>query len=247
MHTVLIADDQPNIRTILRTMLERNNYICLEARDGQEALDISESIHPDLIILDVMMPHVDGFDVCTRIRRVDQSIPILLLSAKDDITDKRIGYQLGADDYMTKPFNEEELLLRIGALLRRTTRALHADHSEDPGNLPTDASPGASTILRVGDLTIDLLRHKVAMRDQTISLTPTEFNLLTAFASNPDIVLTKEELIERVWGENYLGGTISIPAHIRHLRSKIEENPSLPTYLETIWGFGYRLNSQKNL
>ncbi|WP_172623462.1 response regulator transcription factor [Arabiibacter massiliensis] len=236
MHTILIADDQENIRTILKTILERNDYLCIEAKDGREALSLSSSVDPDLIILDIMMPGLDGFDVCERVRSVNAHVPVLFLSAKADMVDKRIGYRLGADDYMTKPFNEEELLLRVGALLRR------ADQTKGDAADSSHVEEGRSA-LKVGDLVVDLLRCQASLHGSPISLTPTEFKLLAVFASNPDIVLTKEDLIEQVWGENYLGDTISIPAHIRHIRSKIEEDPSMPTHIETIWGFGYRLNS----
>lgn len=239
MRTILIVDDHENIRLVLRAILERNGYCCIEAAGGTEALELMCTCKPDLVLLDVMMPDMDGFEVCERIRSFDTETPVLFLSAKDDMVDKRIGYRLGADDYMTKPFNEEEVALRVGALLRRA-----AINQNESTSAPENHIASATSIT-VGAIRIDLLKHQVFVHGASVVLTPTEFKLLCTFASNPGVVFSKEELVERVWGRDYVGDSVSIPAHIRHLRSKIEENASSPRYIETVWGFGYKLSNGK--
>jgi two-component system response regulator VicR len=180
-----------------------------------------------------MMPKKNGFDVCADIRENDRDTPILLLSAKGDIVDKSIGFKAGADDYVTKPFVKEELLLRIEALLRRSTKG---DRS----------SPrGARAIARVGDLEIQFKRHLVLLKGKPVELTPKEFRILALMANRPGEVFTTREIVEHVWGEDYIGELTSVAVFVRKIREKIEEDPSKPCYLITVWRVGYRLGDPK--
>lgn len=177
-----------------------------------------------------MMPKVDGFEVCRRIRAVDENVPVLFLSARDGIIDKRIGFSFGGDDYLVKPFNEEELVMRIEALVRRSRRGRPAG-AADRADRPTPFA--------LGPFTFDEVRHEVLKDGEPVALTPKEFQLLYHLASHPGAVMGKDELIEELWGEEYLDGAISIAVYVRKIREKIEENPAKPTYLKTVWGVGY--------
>lgn len=204
-------------------------------REGYALGDLAGALFqrewPDVVVLDVMMPRVDGFEVCRRIRKVDENAPVLFLSARDDIIGKRIGFSFGGDDYLVEPFNEEKLVLRIEALVRRSRRA-----QRTPGMA---AKMSRSERFSLGPFTFDFVRHEVFKGADPVALTPKEFQLLHHLASHPGAVMGKDELIEELWGEEYLDGAISIAVYVRKIREKIEENPAKPAYLKTVWGVGY--------
>ena len=196
----------------------------------EEACALFQREWPDVVVLDVMMPKVDGFEVCRRIREVDENVPVLFLSARDGIIDKRIGFSFGGDDYLVKPFNEEELVMRIEALVRRSRRSRWDGEA---------AAPERPERFALGPFTFDEVRHEVLKGGESVVLTPKEFQLLHHLASHPGAVVGKDELIEELWGEEYLDGAISIAVYVRKIREKIEENPAKPAYLKTVWGVGY--------
>ncbi|MEQ2368009.1 response regulator transcription factor [Adlercreutzia equolifaciens] len=196
----------------------------------EEACALFQREWPDVVVLDAMMPKVDGFEVCRRIREVDENVPVLFLSARDGIIDKRIGFSFGGDDYLVKPFNEEELVMRIEALVRRSRRSRRDGEA---------AAPERPERFALGPFTFDEVRHEVLKGGEPVVLTPKEFQLLHHLASHPGAVMGKDELIEELWGEEYLDGAISIAVYVRKIREKIEENPAKPTYLKTVWGVGY--------
>lgn len=227
---VLMVDDDASMRSLVRSVCEDAGYVCCLGATGEEALALFERERPDVLVLDVMMPRMDGFEVCRRIREIDETVPVLFLSARDGIIDKRIGFSFGGDDYLVKPFNEEELLMRIEALVRRSRRSL--------GD-PTDSPAPWSTRFSAGPFVFDEVRHEVLKDGEVVTLTPKEFQLLCHLASHPGAVMGKDELIETLWGEEYLDGAISIAVYVRKIRKKIEDNPAKPVYLKTIWGVGY--------
>jgi two-component system response regulator VicR len=229
---ILIADDETSIINGLSSLLEDEGYSCCSASDGEEALSIYNERHPSLVILDIMMPKKNGFDVCEAIRATDRETPILLLSAKNDIVDKSIGFKVGADDYVTKPFVKEELLLRVGALIRRSSNWAS-------GDIPR----GKRSVVRIDELEIHFRRHKVYLRGQPIDLTPKEFMILALLANHAGEVFTTQEIIEYVWGKEYYGELTSVAVFIRKIREKIEDDPSKPRYLITVWRVGYRLGN----
>ncbi|MBP1759439.1 MAG: response regulator with CheY-like receiver domain and winged-helix DNA-binding domain [Firmicutes bacterium] len=225
MATVIVVDDEEPILELLRFNLEKEGYRVLLAKDGQEALDCVEKEQPDLMILDLMLPGMDGLEVCRRIRLIPkyQQLPIIMLSAKGEVLDKVLGLELGADDYMTKPFSPRELLARIKARLRRVVSRGEED----------------SQVLR-GDLRIDVKGFRVFVRGEETELTPKEFELLRVLVAQPGRVFSRDDLLERIWGYEYDGDTRTVDVHVRHLRLKIENDPSNPEYIETLRGIGYR-------
>lgn len=227
---IMLADDELSLCDALEIILKDAGYEVCIAHDGAQAIDLFKIEYPDLVILDVMMPKYDGFEVCEVLREANPEVPMLMLSAKGDIVDKKSGFRAGADDYLVKPFNDEELLLRIEALLRRRLRG--AGQGE-PKKL--------MQAVRIGDLVIDPCRYEVSVHGKAITLTPKEFQILALMADNPGKVFTREDLIESIWGKEYEAGAISIPVYVRRIREKIEEDPSSPKYLQTVWRFGYRL------
>ncbi|WP_088187673.1 response regulator transcription factor [Desulfosporosinus sp. FKA] len=225
MATILVVDDEEPIQELLRFNLEKEGYRVRVAKDGPEALGAIEKEQPDLLVLDVMLPGMDGLEVCRRLRLNTkfQQIPIIMLTAKGEEIDKVLGLELGADDYMTKPFSPRELLARIKARLRRL-------------NIPEDSE---AMIVR-GELRIDINGFRVLIRGEEVELTPKEFELLRVFAAHPGKVYSRDELLERIWGYEYHGDTRTVDVHVRHLRLKIERDPSNPEYIETLRGIGYR-------
>ena len=226
---ILVVDDDKSILKVLRGYLEQAGYQVLVASDGEAALHTLRRERPDLMVLDVMMPGRDGWDV-TRTVRADTSLaatPIIMLTARIEDTDKIVGLELGADDYITKPFNAREVVARVNALLRRTK---------------LDQLPGATPrILINGALRLDLDQHTLAVDGQAIELTRTEFNLLQALMENPGYTLTRDDLLEKAVGYAYEGMGRALDTHIRNLRRKLEPNPDEPTYIQTVYGVGYRL------
>lgn len=227
---IMLVDDEQSLCSALKIIITNAGYDFCSAADGLSALTIFGKENPDLLILDVMLPKLNGFEVCEEIRKANTSLPILMLSAKGDFVDKRIGFKAGADDYLTKPFEEEELLLRIEALLRR--------RGQTEARLP-EKDPTRKIV--IGELTIDPMRYEVFVRGQLVTVTPKEYQILTLMAEHPGRVFTREDLITYVWGEKFEMGSISIPVYIRHIREKIEQDPSNPILLQTVWRFGYKL------
>ena len=220
---ILLADDEESIRVLVQSIVEEGGYQLACAQDGYEALLMTASEKPDLIILDVMMPRMDGFHVCQALRQQGVLVPIIILSAKGDIVDKSVGFSAGADDYLVKPFSPEELLMRIQAHLRHHGRM----------------AAGALQVLQIGELHIDVARHQVMLRDTELSLTPKEFLILVYLAQNSGQIVTREQLIKEVWGEEFVGETSSVAVFIRKLREKIESDPSHPEYIKTVRNAGY--------
>lgn len=222
--TILVVDDEANIIELARLYLVQESFRVESASDGQAALDKAAALKPALIVLDLMLPKVDGWEVCRRIRGGDDAlrdIPIIMLTARDDDVDKIVGLELGADDYMTKPFNPRELVARVKAILRRSERA----------TAPTQ-------ILRVADLTIDAARREVRVGDRLIEMRAKEFECLRVLAENRGIVLSREKLLELAWGYDFAGQTRTVDVHVAHLRKKLVGSAA---QIETVPGVGYKL------
>ncbi len=224
---VLIVDDNKSIRTTVVDFLRSKGYEVIEAADGIQGLDKGLSTAPNLIILDVVMPGIDGFKLCQLFREKGVTVPIIMLTEKATIEDKVTGFSFGADDYLAKPFSPLELELRIQALLRRTA-----------GETP----PPEAKVLKHGELEIDLERHTVKEGDREIGLTPIEFNILKLLASNPGYVYSRNDLLSVIWDTAYEGYKRNIDPHVNRLRTKLEANPKQPKYILTVWGIGYKFN-----
>ena len=223
---ILIIEDEKPIGDILKFNLERENYKVIYALDGEAGLELALSKAPDLILLDVMLPGMDGFDVCRRVREKSR-VPILMLTARDEELDKVLGLEMGADDYITKPFGVRELMASVKAHLRRTTGA-----EEKTGE-----------VIRFGDFCILCDRYEITKDGETVDLTLREFELLKFLASQPGRIFTRENLLEQVWGYEYFGEVRTVDVTIRRLREKIEENPAEPRYIVTKRGVGYYLKA----
>lgn len=226
-HKILVADDEPSVLKIVKYYAEKNGYRVDTASDGESALRIFHDASPDLVVLDVMMPGLNGFEVCEAIREIDTRIPVILLTAKGDLVDKGMGFKLGADDYVTKPFEPEELIMRIRTCLRRRDE------------LP--AKGQNSNVIDLGDLSVDLSSKTVIVRSKEVSLTAKEFDLLAFLAQHPMEAISRVRLLQGVWGEDYIGDPGVVAVVVRKVREKIEENPAKPHHLLTEWGYGYRL------
>ncbi|MDP4179237.1 MAG: response regulator transcription factor [Bacillota bacterium] len=223
---ILIVDDEEHIQELIKFNLENKGYQVLCSGNGKEALKIVKEKQPNLVLLDLMLPGMDGYDVCKEIRRDNNisNIPIIMITAKGEELDKILGLELGADDYMTKPFSIRELIARIKAVLRRTTIQ------------PIDKS------FRFGSILVDFEKHEVNKENIKIDLTLKEFELLEILIKNKGRVMTRDFLLDKIWGYEYIGETRTVDVHIRHLRQKIEEDDKSPQYIETIRGIGYRFN-----
>lgn len=230
---MLIADDEKEIRDLLKTYLKRECYEVDVAVDGEDALRLFEQNHYHLVILDVMMPKIDGIEVCRRMRN-HTNVPILMLTAKDLEGDKILGLSIGADDYITKPFSVNEVLARIKAMLRRFLV------------LGSESRSDEQSLIQFKGLTIDLKTYTVTAGGQEISLTAKEFELLKFFASNPGQVFTKTQLFRNAWSDQYIEDDNTVMVHIRRLRKKIEPDPSDPQFIQTIWGIGYKFVGEKD-
>ena len=226
---ILIIEDDQAISQMVSDSLSREDYLITAVYDGQEALDVmSREQDFDLILLDLMLPKVDGLE-CLRVIRLNSVVPILIMSAKGDDVDKALGLGMGADDYISKPFSMIELIARIKALIRRTT------------NYSTEITNKQEHIITVGDLVVDLNAYAVTKNGENLKLTATEFNIFSLFLNKPKQVFTKEQLYNLVWQAEYVQDMNVINVHIRRLREKIEEDPSNPKYIQTLWGIGHRL------
>ena len=224
--TVLVVEDDANLLEALRYNLDRERYKVVTAQDGEEALTVAGAVLPDMFILDIMLPKLDGLEVCRLLRR-RTTAPILILTAKDEEIDKVVGLEIGADDYMTKPFSMRELLARVKALLRRTI-----------SNQPSGSIEKSK--VSAGDLTIDLDGHQAFLNDNEVDLKPKEYDLLVLLITNPGRAFTRDQLLEKVWGYDFGGDSRTVDVHIRWLRKKIEPEPSSPRRIITIRGMGYR-------
>ncbi len=233
---VLVVEDEPALVETLEYSLRRQGYDVSVATDGMAALEIARREKPDIIVLDVMLPRLDGYEVC-RVLRQEMNVPILMLTARTDEVDKVVGLEVGADDYMTKPFGMRELMARVKALLRRV-RLTREEAAAAGATAPMADVP--SERMTFDDLVIDLGRREVRVREQVIHLKPKEFELLVFLARNRGIVLTRDLALERVWGWEYDGGSRTVDVHVRWLREKLEKEPSSPTRIVTVRGVGYR-------
>lgn len=223
--TILVVDDEQNIVELATMYLEQEGYRVVSARDGLAALDRVRADRPALVVLDLMLPKLDGWEVCRRIR-ADSDLPILMLTAREDDVDKIVGLELGADDYMTKPFNPRELVARVKAILRRTE--------------PRRAMPEGP--IHLGNLSIDPARRTVHVGDRTVELRTKEFDLLMVLAENESLVLSREKLLDLVWGFDFYGQTRTVDVHVAHLRNKLE---GATVSIETVWGVGYKLDRKE--
>jgi two-component system, OmpR family, response regulator MprA len=230
--TVLVIDDQENIIEFIKLGLKYEGFLVESAADGPQGLAAAQRLNPDLIILDVMLPGMDGLEVCSNLRNnpTTRDIPILMLTAKDDVRDRIAGLDTGADDYLTKPFSFEELVARIRAILRRQNRGRGDENDVAHGQ-----------ILQFGDLQLNTSTREVLRGERQIDLTATEYNLLHLFMSHPRQVLDRQTILNRVWGYDFLGETNIIEVYVRYLREKIEDSPSAPRLIQTVRGVGYVL------
>ncbi len=226
---ILIVEDELTLQETLAYNLKHQGYEVETANDGQTAIDKAKQINPDLILLDIMLPGMDGFEVC-RILRKDMSVPILMLTARDDEIDRVVGLEIGADDYLTKPFSMRELIARVKALLRRAR--LMQNMNKD--------SESTHKILQFNNMIIDETRHEVMVNDKPLVLKPKEYDLLLYLARHRGHVLSREQILKEVWGWDYFGDSRTVDVHIRWLREKIEVNPAEPKRIITIRSVGYR-------
>ena len=227
MTKILIVEDEESVLDPLELLLTKEGFSIETARDGKEALEQFAKTNPDLILLDLMLPEISGTEVCRQIRLKSQ-VPIIMLTAKDTEVDKVVGLELGADDYVVKPYSKAELVARIKAVLRRK------------GSDSTNEQSGS---ISAGPVMIDVERHQVSINDQLISLPLKEFELLEFLVRNSGRVLTRTQLIHRVWGSDYFGDTKTLDVHVKRLRAKIEKDPANPVYIQTIRGLGYKFES----
>lgn len=234
MYNILICDDEADIRSALKIYLNGEDYNILEAENGKQALDIIEKEDVHLLLMDIMMPVLDGIRTLTRLRENGNNVPVILLTAKSQDSDKVLGLNAGADDYITKPFNPVEVTARVKSQIRRYVRFGGSEQ----------VAP-KSTVLRNGSLELDTVTKAVTRDGEPINLTPTELMLLKFFMENPDCVFSPKEIYKNVWGDDPLGAENTVTVHIRHLREKIEIDPANPDYLKVSWGHGYKMVSKK--
>ena len=229
MKTILVVDDEPKIATLARDYLEHAGFAVLIAGDGPSALTTIRQRRPDLVVLDLGLPGLDGLDVTRELRR-DSTIPIVMLTARDDEFDKVLGLELGADDYLTKPFSPRELVARVRAVLRRTERP-----------------PDATETIRAGDVVLDLPRMRVEVAGTAVELTPTEFQLLATLAARPGRIFTRGQLLDALHGVAFETYERAIDSHVKNVRRKLEPDPRRPRYLLTVYGVGYRFTDDREI
>ena len=218
--TILVVDDEKNIVELARLYLEKEGYHVEDACDGAKALAKVKTLQPALVVLDLMLPGIDGWEVCRRVRG-ESDVPIIMLTARDDDVDKIVGLELGADDYLTKPFNPRELVARVRAVLRRYEKATRPEQ-----------------VIKIGQVTIDPQRREVTVRDKLVELRTKEFDLLLTLAQHKGIVLSRDQLLDLVWGFDFYGQTRTVDVHIAHLRDKLTSSDLV---IDTVWGIGYKL------
>ncbi|MGN1205756.1 MAG: response regulator [Eubacterium sp.] len=232
---ILIVDDDANIAELIELYLTKECFQCMQAHDGEEALKRNTSFAPDLILLDIMLPGIDGYDVCREIRKTS-SVPIIMLSAKGEVFDKVLGLELGADDYIIKPFDSKELVARVKAVLRRY-------QSANTPTAPTAASDSGNETVQYTDLTVSLSNYSVVYMGQPVEMPPKELELLYFLATHPNQVFTREQLLDRIWGYEYVVDTRTVDVHIKRLREKIKDHNEWR--LATVWGIGYKFETKK--
>ncbi|MEY9970537.1 DNA-binding response OmpR family regulator [Lysinibacillus sp. RC46] len=225
--TILIVDDEKEIRNLIAIYLKNEGYEVLEASDGEEGLSLLKKHKVHLIVLDIMMPNVDGIEMCMKVREIAE-MPIIMLSAKSQDMDKIVGLTLGADDYVTKPFNPLELIARIKSQLRRYIKMNRSDMMDE-------------NEIEIGDMRISTDTHEVIVNNEKVKLTPREFSILELLARNQGIVMSAEQIYEKVWKEEALQSENTVMVHIRKIRERIETNPRNPQYIKTVWGVGYKI------
>ncbi len=230
---VLVVDDEQSIVTLLKYNLEQSGYVVEVAQDGEEALQKGKETKPDLIVLDVMLPKKDGIEVCKTIRSDKNQVPILMLTAKDDEFDRVLGLELGADDYMTKPFSPREVVARVKAILRRSSLVDHVRKEEEDEDIV------------IGSIRIRPDFFEVYRNDELLELTPKEFELLLYLVERQGRVITREHMLNSVWNYEFAGDSRIVDVHISHLRDKLEENPKQPQFIKTVRGLGYKLERPK--
>lgn len=230
---ILVVDDEEAIVKLVSFNLQKEGFETIAAYDGREALELIHREHPDLVVLDIMLPEMDGFDLCRLLRQEKISTPILMLTAKDEEIDKVLGLELGADDYLTKPFSPRELVARVKAILRRTSE-------------PSEPKASKDTQLTFGELVIFPGRYEVRCSGKEVELTPREFELLLLLCRNAGLVLSRERILEQIWGYDYYGDNRVVDVHIRHLREKIEKDPGTPLYIKTVRGVGYKFQQPED-
>lgn len=233
---VLVVDDEPSILTLLSYHLAKEGFDVVTVEDGRSALDMGKTQRFDIIILDIMLPQLDGVEVCKALRKVGIETPIVMLSAKGEELDKVLALELGADDYLTKPFSPRELLARVKAILRRTDKNQLSEWSPEIDHKDTK--------IQVADLVIYVERHQVFKSHQEVNLTPKEFELLIYLLKHPRMTLTRERLLERIWGYHFGQETRLVDVHIGKLRDKIEDNPKSPSLIKTVRGYGYKFEGE---
>lgn len=226
---VLIVEDEEHIRKFININLKRSGFTVLESDTGESALEMVEKYKPKIIILDIMLPGIDGFEVCKRIRQNMSDIIIIMLTARGQDLDKITGLELGADDYMVKPFNPLELVARIKTILRRTGNSINKNEER----------------ITFKNLVLDMKSQRFLKDGVEIELTPTEFSIIKLFLQNPGKALSRDELLNSVWGRNYFGDLKTVDVYVRRIREKIEDNPSKPKFIETVWGTGYRWQAEQ--
>lgn len=229
---ILVVDDETNIRELIVTYLKREGYAAIETGDGQEALTLARSHHPALIILDIMLPGLDGLAVCRELRK-EGGPPIIMLTARNDEVDRVVGLELGADDYVAKPFSPRELMARVKAVLRRAAPA------------PQASAPGETRRVTTPDFVIDYPSRELSVRGVRAPCTVKEFELLWLLCTNPNRVFTREQLLQQVWDYDYYGDLRTVDVHVRRLREKIEAANDEPRYIKTVWGVGYKFEGVK--
>ncbi|MGX7351693.1 alkaline phosphatase synthesis transcriptional regulatory protein PhoP [Enterococcus canis] len=233
MKKVLVVDDEPSIVTLLTFNLEKDGYVVTSAEDGREGYELALSGQFDFIILDVMLPSMDGLEITKSLRQEKIDTPILILTAKDDQIDKIIGLEVGADDYLTKPFSPREVSARMKAIFRRTEKTSAPVKTE------------TSAVLKIGDIEVDEENYEVWLRGEQIELTPKEFELLVYFMKRKNRVIDRDTLLDRIWNYDFAGQSRIVDVHVSHLREKLEKDPKHPDYLVTVRGFGYRFQEPK--
>ena len=236
LKTVLVVEDEVSIATLLKYNLERGGFEVLIAHDGKVGLDMAIEHSPDLILLDIMLPTMDGMEVCKELRSKKSNIPIIMLTARDDEFDKVLGLELGADDYMTKPFSPREVIARVKAVLRRFT-VTPSQGQEEPEN----------TLYQFGKLKVFPNQFEAYLDEESLEFTPKEFELLVYLLENKNRVLTRDQLLSAVWNYDFAGDTRIVDVHISHLRDKIEESSRKPKFIKTIRGIGYKFEEPKSL
>ncbi len=233
--TILIVEDEPSLQETLVYNLEKQGYAVEAAGDGRSALEAARRLQPVLIVLDIMLPELDGIEVCKTLRRENFQSPIIMLTARDDEIDRVVGLEVGADDYLTKPFSMRELMARVKAQLRRTQII-----REELEKIKTDVPASKQEVLTLNNLTINITRREAMLNDIPLALKPQEYDLLLFFAEHKGHMLSREFVLERVWGWDYVGDSRTVDVHVRWLRQKIEADPANPTRIVTVRGGGYR-------